>query len=429
MAEIKPFRGFRYNQQKVKPEEVITLPYDKISPSLQEEYYHRSPYNMVRLILGKQEPTDTETNNRYTRARDFLEQSLKQKVFLQEKMDAIYLYDQHYMIPGTDIRRVRRSFIATLKLEDFQSGVVRPHERTLPKAKADRINLLRAIETHPELIFMMYEDPQKKISQILGRIVSHHSAFDFQDDQGVRNRLWVVTDPDAIAQVQAIMKDKTLFIADGHHRYETALTLKKEHEKNGTPSKFNDAVMAFTNLSEEGLTVLPTHRIVKNKPGLNKEAFLKECGKLFSVEKQENITALFDVLTKRASEHALGAYFGKGEFYSLILKDKRAIEKLVQKGIPAPVANLDVTLLHELILEEKLGITKEEIAAEVALGYCRDKNRGVEEVDAGRAQVTFFLNPTLPKQVQEVCLAGHVLPQKSTDFFPKLLSGLVLHKL
>lgn len=429
MAEIEPFKGLRYNLTKVKPDQVITLPYDKISPDMQEEYYKRSPYNYVRLILGKQDSSDAETDNRYTRARDALQQWQKEKVLLPEKMDAIYLYDQHYTVPGTELRRVRRSFIAKLKIEDFESGVVRPHERTLSKPKADRVNLLKTTEAHLGMIFMMYEDPEKKISQLLGQMTSNHSALDFEDDQGVRNRLWVITDPDVIAEVKKLMKEKTLFIADGHHRYETALTLKKEHEKNGDASKFNYAMMAFTNLSEEGLTVLPTHRMVKNRPNLDKADFIQKCEAIFDVEKHPSLETLFDFLEQKVSNHAIGVYLGNQAFYSLVLKDQTALEKLVEKGMPKEVANLDVTILHQLILEDCLGIDQEQVASGDALGYCRGKERGVQAVDEGEAQVTFFLNPTLAKQVQEVCMAGEVLPQKSTDFFPKLLSGMVVHKL
>ena len=209
----------------------------------------------------------------------------------------------------------------------------------------------------------------------------------------------------------------------------TAVALKKEHENNGVASKFTHAMMAFTNLSEEGLTVLPTHRIVKNKSGLDKQAFLKDCETTFDVQKQDNAESLLETLENKSAEHAIGVYLGDGQYYSLTLKDKSALEKLVQKGIPAEVANLDVTLLHQILLEEKLGITPDQVASGDALGYCRGKERGIEEVDSGNAQLTFFLNPTLAQQVKEVCLAGEVLPQKSTDFFPKLLSGLVVDKL
>jgi len=429
MAEIKPFKGLRYNQQKVKPEEVVTLPYDKINPSMQEEYYNRSPYNYVRLILGKQESTDTESNNRYTRARDFLAEWQKKKVLMQEKQDVIYLYDQHYTVPGTNITRIRRSFIAKLKVEDFSSGVVRPHELTHSKPKADRINLLKTTETHLGLIFLMYEDVEKKISQLLGEFASQDSDFDFEDDQGVRNRLWVIEDPDAIKQVQAIMKDKTLFIADGHHRYETALSLKKEHENNSDPSKFEYAMMAFSNLSEEGLTVLPTHRIVKNKPGLHIDQFLENCAKIFNVVQEANAESLLESLKQQISNHAIGVYTGGRKYYTLTLKDNSPINNLVQMGTPLPVAELDVTILHRIILEGMLKITQDDVASGDALNYCRDHNRGIEQVDSQEAQLAFFLNPTLAKQVQDVCLAGEVLPQKSTDFFPKLLSGMVVDKL
>lgn len=429
MAKIKPFQGWRYNKEKVKPEEVITLPYDKIGPSLQEEYYNRSPYNYVRLILNKIEESDSERDNRYTRARNHLYDWQKENVLRQDPKKAIYLYDQEYIVPGTDLKRVRRSFIAALKLEDFKSGVVRPHEKTLSKPKADRINLLKTTEAHLGLIFMMYEDPEKKISALLDQISKQKPVYDFVDDQKVRNKLWVVDDPDVVCQVQELMKGRTLFIADGHHRYETALTLKKEHAQNGAHSKFDYAMMAFTNLSEEGLTVLPTHRIVKNKPGLDKGKFIRKCEEIFDVEKHPDIDTLFAYLTHQASKHAIGVYMGNNAFYSLVLKDHHPIEKLVSQGLPEQVAHLDVTILHKLILENRLGIMPEEVASGEALNYCRDKMRGIEQVDERKAQLAFFLNPTLPKQVQEVCMAGEVLPQKSTDFFPKLLSGLVVHKL
>lgn len=427
MAQIKPFKGFRYNLSKVKPEDVITLPYDKINPSLQDDYYARSPYNLVRILLGKEEPNDNETQNKYLRAKEFLAKWQKEKVLLQEKRDAIYLYDQHYTVPGTQLHRVRRSFIALTKLEDFESGGVRPHEKTLSKPKQDRIRLLQSTEAHFGLIFMLYDDPSKKISQSLGQLASHHAPIDFVDDQQVRNRLWVISDPDVIAQVQAVMKDKTLLIADGHHRYETALAIKKEKESQADASRFEYAMMAFVNLNEEGLTVLPTHRLVKNQPHLDKEDILKKCESFFNVSSSSNSDELFQRLEKEP--HAFGAYFQDQTFYCLSLKEKNGIENILKLGVRPEVAKLDVTLLHRLILEGVLQLTPEKIAMGEVLGYCRDKQMALREVNEGKSQVAFFINPTKVKEVQEVCLAGEVLPQKSTDFYPKLLSGMVVHKL
>lgn len=429
MAEIRPFHGLRYNTNKVKPEEVITLPYDKINPSLQGEYYSRSPYNLVRILLGKEEPKDSGTTNKYSRAREFLDAWQKESVFIPENEDAIYLYDQHYTVPGTDIKRVRRSFIALAKLEDFETGKVRPHERTLSGPKADRIKLLNATEAHFGLICMLYDDPENKINQALEAVVSETPLFDFVDDQQVRNILWGVTQPGIIFTVQNAMKEKTLFIADGHHRYETALAIKKKKSKQPDAARYECAMMAFVNLAQEGLTVLPTHRIVKNRPDLNKFEFLTKCEHDFDVQAVDSIETLFKELESQSLKHVIGAYFSDQSFYSLSLKGEKGIEALTQAGISSQVARLDVTLLHKLILEKNLDLSVKEITSGQALGYCRDKNKAVQEVDGKRAQVAFFLNPTKPNEVKEVCLAGEVLPQKSTDFYPKLLSGMVIHKL
>lgn len=421
MAEIKPLKGLRYNTQKVKPEDVITLPYDKIGPDLQKDYYTRSPYNLVRIILGLEDPGDSDRKNKYTRARDFFAAWQKEEVLLPEGKEAIYVYDQHYSVPGTDEKKVRRSFIALGKLEEYASRKVLPHERTLSKPKADRLNLLRATELNCELIFMLYDDPQAKVNQLLEKGAAGKPLYDFTDVQQTRNCLWAVTDPKLVSEIQAQIKDKTLIIADGHHRYETALNYKKE-------KGIEYALMAFVNQAAPGLTVLPTHRLVKNLPKLDKEAVLKKCAEHFSIEKLAAPADLFAKMKNGTSHHTLGAYFPDKSAYLLRLKGSGELDGLVKKGIPKEVASLDVAILHNFVIEGALGLTQESVAREENISYYREKEKVVKDVDAGKFQGAFFLNPTTVQEVQQVCHAGHVLPQKSTDFFPKLLSGLVFYK-
>lgn len=427
MAEIKPLRGLRYNTDKVNPGDVITLPYDKINPELQKEYYKRSPYNLIRVILGLEEAGDSQSQNKYSRARDFLAAWQNEGILVPEKNESIYLYDQEYSIPGTNIKRTRRSFIALGKLEEFSTRKVLPHERTLSGPKVDRLNLLRATEAHSELIFMLYEDPKNKANNFLETAITGKSpVFDFIDDQQTRNRLWVIDSPHDISLVSTVLLDKVLIIADGHHRYETALNFKKEK---AAGKKYDYAPIAFVNLSAPGLTVLPTHRLVKNVRRWNKETVLKKCEAHFSVEKLASTQDLFARLENGASKHAVGAYFNDRSVYLLKLKGNGELQALIQKGIPKEVASLDVAILHQFVIEEALGLSSESLAREENISYYREKEKAVRDVERGKYQGAFFLKPTSVKEVQQVCFAGHLLPQKSTDFFPKLLSGIVIYKL
>jgi len=291
MANIFPFPALRYNPNKVNAKDVLTQPYDKITSEMQEKYYARSPYNLVRVILGKAEPGDDEKNNVYSRAAENLRQWREASVLTPDGEQSIYLYSQEFIAPGENRTRTRRGFIAASQLHDYDEHIVFRHEQTLSKPKSDRLNLLRATRTHAGQIFMLYTDPAKQIEQLFEK--QGEPALDVVDDYGVRNRLWKVSDPTVIAAVQSAMKDKKLMIADGHHRYETALNYRNERRASAKVKDPNAAyervMMTFVNTEDSGLVILPTHRVVHGLERFSKSGFLKKLEAEFAVTLKGNL--------------------------------------------------------------------------------------------------------------------------------------------
>ncbi|MEJ2746247.1 MAG: DUF1015 domain-containing protein, partial [bacterium] len=319
MAKIYPFRAFRYNQKKVPDVgAVFTEPYDKITPELQKKYYQRHPYNVVRFSKGETTPHDDADHNQYTRAREFLEKCIAEGILVRDEREALYVYDEEYSLPGIPTK-TRQGFIAVGQLEEFGKGGVMPHERTLAGPKADRLNLMRATAAQAGLIFMLYPDPDNEVSGALSAERRRTPDVEAKDDNGVIHRIWVVTDKDVQQKVMALMETKTLFIADGHHRYETALNYRKEMMEKGANclpgnETYDNHIMAFVSMHDQGLTVLPTHRLLFNLTPEQIASFPDGLAKFFTIERCADLADLMSKMeTQEGDEHRFGLYLS-GEF-------------------------------------------------------------------------------------------------------------------
>ncbi len=442
MARIYPFRALRYNPSMVRVEDVVTQPYDKITPAMQQAYYQRSIYNLVRIILGLPELFDEPgSNDVYTRAaRDFADWR-RMGVLAQEKDACIFAYSQRFTVPGGDGQiHERRAFIALGELCDYSQQVVFRHEQTLSKPKSDRLNLLRATRSHFGQIFMLYSDPALTAEKIL---FSGKTAPEIEvtDEYGVTHRVWKVSDMSTINILLGAMEDKKLIIADGHHRYETALKYSIEHAPptvarternlaNTTPQPpYPEAavMMTFVNMDSAGITILPTHRVVFGLKDFSPAAFLEQAKEFFNVQSvtAEDALALTRLLARQTGT-AFVAITRLG--YHLLKAKPEAVAQALAR-LPERQRKLDLTQLHSLVLEQLLGITPEAIREQQNLRYVRDAGEAMEQIWREEADVAFLTNPITLGQLREVAFAGDVMPQKSTDFYPKLLSGLAIYAL
>ena len=446
MAYILPFRALRYDPQRVSPASVVTQPYDKITPAMQDAYYAASPHNLVRIILGKKEPADTDITNVYSRAAGYFADWRRQGIFLQDSQPSLYVYAQRLQRPGGSGELERRGFIALGRVEDYADGTVHRHEQTLAKPKADRLNLLRATRAHFGQIFMLYND-NSEIDGLLSQ--DGPATTEVTDEYGVQHRLWRVSDPTLIDLVRKKMRDKKLIIADGHHRYETALAYRNERRasadtspslprvgagedllrRDEEPAPFEVAMMTFVNMNSPGMVILPTHRVVHSLASFTPETFQSSARAFFNVEE---VDAAIDAnranVILREAGHAGTALLAVTPSRIFLLHQPRAPQSMFP-GLSIRQQSLDVVQLHKVLLENVLGLSEESIREQQNLSYVRDAAEALASVRSGAANVAFLTNPCRMNQVRDIAFAGEVLPQKSTDFYPKLLSGLTLYAL
>ncbi len=440
MARIYPFRAWHYNPSNVRLEDVVTQPYDKISPAMKQAYYQRSPYNLVRIILGLPELFDAERGESvYSRAARDLNAWREQGVLVQEKDPCIYAYSQRFRVPGSEAIKERRGFIALGKLHDYGEQVVFRHEQTLSKPKSDRLNLLKATRAHFGQIFMLYSDPAGSVEKVLYDGAGTADAA-ITDEYGVLHSVWRVSDPAAIRLLSAAMADKKLIIADGHHRYETALNYSREHAANGDakpehganqlpqPARPEAAVMmTFVNMDSDGLVILPTHRVVHSLNQFDPVAFARAAMEFFTVEAlgEDTAEAYMDLLGRQKGT----AFVAVTRAGALLLCAKPDAMAAALASVPERQRQLDLTQLHSIALDRLLGLDAEKVREQTNLRYLRDAGEAVEHVRRAEADVAFLTNPITMEQLREVAFAGDVMPQKSTDFYPKLLSGLAIYAL
>ncbi len=434
MAEVRPFKGIYYDPSKVAVGKVVTQPWDVITPDIQDRYYSSDPRNIVRVIRGKEMPGDNETHNKFTRAGESFRQWLAECVLIRDDTDSLYIYTQTFRLGQSEF--TRRGLIAAVKIEDYESKVILPHENTFPSHNADRLHLLRETRANFGQIFVLYPDPEMTIPQFLARYDSGTPLLSVRVN-GVTHSICRMTNRDDIRFVVEHMRDKQLFIADGHHRYHTALTYRDEmlprlSEKGRREVSYR--MMTLVSMDDPSVTILPTHRAVRGLPNFSEERTFQQLHGLFDIQPIENEASDLPPMLNRLRESApLTTSFLvclPGRKFSLIRLKHRtaAMEALPQELHPA-VRQLDVTILHSLVIENILSLSPEAQESGEFIRYFREPADAVNTVETGQAQIAFLLNPTRVQQVRDVALAGQVMPHKSTDFYPKMLTGLILRKL
>jgi uncharacterized protein (DUF1015 family) len=438
MADIHPFRAFRYDPQKVSPAQVVTQPYDKITPALQDRYYTASPYNLVRIILGRPEANDNPESNVYSRAAACFRDWRQQGILREDSLPSVYIYSQRFTLPGSTTELERLGFIAVGRIEDYSASIVFRHEQTLAKPKADRLDLLRSTRAHFGQIFMLYED-SGAVESLLATSADPDIAV--TDDFGVIHRVWQVSDPDLIDSIRTAMSTKKLIIADGHHRYETALTYRNERRaadfsspSAGQSSSLSEFVMmTFVNMNSPGLLILPTHRLVHGLPSFSEETFRNSARAYFDVEDVDpSLDARCASTILRECGRAGTTILAVTANRAFLLHHPNPNTPQVFAGLSVRQQSLDVVQLHKCLLERVLTLSEESIRNQQNISYVRDAADALSQVRGAsgtRADVAFLMNPCRMAQVRDIAFAGEVMPQKSTDFYPKLLSGLTVYAL
>ncbi len=434
--QLKPFRAFRFDPSVVGDATAcIAPPYDVIDNNQQEQLYQKSKYNIVRIIKGRTSPSDNNDNNQYTRATGYLAEWIEKGALKQDTDESIYAYVQDFKVNGTQFQRY--SFIALAKLEEF-GKLVKPHEEIFEKPLIDRLNLKKSTSADFGLVFMLYEDRQRIADNIITEAANEEPLIDFVDEQDVRHRLFAITAQNDIEQIENMMIDKSCIIADGHHRYTTGLTYSRE---NGNPAaKYQ--MLAFANTYHEGLLILATHRLVGNLENFEPDAFINSLRDKFHISgykfntAQTKSQARQKMLVEMKTEHekdnnAIGIYSSANAFYVAVLKDKHQMDE-VAPDMSTHSKLLDLTVLHKLILEGLLGIGKDKLAKGENIQYLKDTPSAIDDsiaqVDSGKKQVAFFMNPVKIKELKAVTDVGERMPQKATYFYPKVYSGLTIYK-
>ncbi len=450
MVKVAPFKGYRYEKDKVKDYKlVVSPPYDVINSEMQKKLHEGSEFNIAHIIKGKKFPTDNQEDNEYIRARNLLESWIEKGALKMEDRPAIYVLAQEFEVHGE--KMTRSGFIALLKLEDMCASSdsagkctgVHQHEETLPKDIEDRLNLLRATKANFGLIFSIYSDEERKVDTLLENKMNNPPLFEIMDEDKITHKLWAISDEADIKRIQEVMNDKYIIIADGHHRYKTALKYSREDPESESAQY---RMIAFVNIMNKGLVILPTHRLIQGVEGFDCGKLVSELSNDFSIEEFEFVSgddkdarvAMFSKMDEHFSvgDHALGLYCNDGKYYSLVLKNKSRMNEIQNHS--EAWKSLDVTILHKLILEESLGITKEKVASGTIEGgsyveYIKAIGDAVQEsvdkINGNGYQAVFFMNPTKVKEVEEVATNHETMPQKSTFFYPKVYTGFVINKL
>ena len=421
MAVVIPFKGILFNPEKVDVSTTMAPPYDIVTHDLKNELYKKSSCNIIRIDFGKDKDGDNEDENRYTRASKFFSDWLAEGILFRDPEPSFYCYEIRYEIHGE--KKTTRGFLGVVRIEEIGKGSVHPHEMTYSKPKSDRLNILKYCSANTSPIFSMYSSEEKLASSILEDISAGTPFIQADDGDCFQHCLWRISDTASIESIRQEMSGKDIFIADGHHRYETALAFKKEMEKAGVSNTgdepFNYVMMFLSNMEEDGLTLLPTHRIVE----IDSDIYIKETlGKHFEIRKMssEGISEerarsrMFQEMQQNV--HTFGMFLTNADTYYTLSFNSSGLEA----DLPDCLKNLDVTVLHKRIFEELLKIKHYE--------YEMDPDIAVERAKKGSFEAVFFLNSTKIRDVKEVALAGHRMPPKSTYFYPKLLTGMVLYR-
>ncbi|HHO75222.1 MAG TPA: DUF1015 domain-containing protein [Deltaproteobacteria bacterium] len=426
MPRIRSFKGIRYNPDLVDLGNILCPPYDVIKPEKIDEYYDRSPYNAIRLVLGKQLPIDTKEDNRYSRARGFFRQWLEEGILIQDKVPSLYYHEHTYS--HKDSTFTRKGFIASAHLDDDDKKSIRPHAYTQKGPKLDRLRLMNKVRTNFSSIFGIYSDPKKLIeTHIRPSLSSPLAEFDDPEDS---HRLWTIQDPSMIEQIKKMMQHKKILIADGHHRYETARIYRDRMraatgKKDGNQSF--DYIQMYLINKDEGINILPTHRVITDSMGVGLVDLEYRIKEIFNMIPHDNRKAFLNALSKRG-RGSIGLYVrGIPRYYLLEFSGSSDIDRYVPRHTHPLLKNMDVTLLHECILEPILGIIP--ALADKRIMYTNNPEEALNMVSREKADIAFLLNPNTIDEILEIAEADLLIPQKSTCFHPKAPAGLVFHSL
>ena len=439
MAAIVPFRGTLYNMNKINSlADIVAPPFDVISKEEQENYHRCHPNNITWLTLGKTNENDTNNNNPFTRAADYLKTWLSEKILVQDETPAYYLTSHAFLYEDKPITRY--GLTALVGLEPFEKGVVLPHEKTFSNIKSQRLELLKACKTNLSSIFSLYSDNENRILNTLkGAILEKKPDFDFIDKNNHKHCLWRITDNGVTRYVSEAMKNKTIFIADGHHRYETAL--KYREWLRATSSDFNGrhpanyVMMYLCSMEDPGLIILPAHRMLKEIPESLRASIIPNASQYFDIttfsfDRNGKIHAtreFISTLKLKSSSNCIGVFMkDRPELYLLTLKPNVMKHKFGDE-LPESLRNIDVTVLTRLIFMELLGFDQARLDNEKLIGYSSITEEAIDTVAAGKYDITFILNPTRIEQVRSIAENGLIMPRKATYFYPKVITGQVLN--
>ena len=422
MATLRPFQGVMYDPQRVELARVVAPPYDVIGPRDQQRYYAEDPHNVVRLIAGEVRPTDSAEDNKYVRAAHFYNSWLAEGILRRESQPSLYVYRHQFVDPVSGEQRTRQGILGVVELEPFGRGVL-PHEQTHARAKADRLSLTRSVGANLSPIFALYDDPSSALDSIVTPLTARPPRLTIEGEDDDHHLIWSITAPAFIEAIARVLAPSRLYIADGHHRYETALNFRNkmrlEHPSAPADAAFNYVLMLLVDVRDPGLAILPTHRIVHDLPHFDGRALVRSVRDRFQVTDHAAPAALLDQLLEPTPNHRLG----------LALDHLWLGIDIPPRPAADPVAALDVSVLHDQILRSDLGLGDELVEGERHLSYSRDVDIVLERVENGSAQAGFLLRPPAVSDVVAVAQAGLVMPQKSTYFYPKPASGIVFNPL
>jgi uncharacterized protein (DUF1015 family) len=426
LPQIKPFRGVLYNTKKIKNlATVVAPPYDVISKKQQDSLYRANPYNIVRLELGKIKPSDDQTDNRYTRAKRFFDSWLRDGAMVRDDKESLYIYSQQYKQDGKTIERI--GFMGLMGIESKDGKKVLPHENTLLAPKVDRLDLMRSVRANLSPIYVLYDDTGDKVAKILKDTCRRTKPFMDIYFEGIRSRTWRLDEPKAIRNIERLISNKDIFIADGHHRYEVARMYSEELAKKGLPDAVKETsrslMVYFVASDEKMLTVLPAHRLPRDIGRLTKDEIINRLEPYFHIRKVAGLKAMMAAIAHLKDRHAFGVYTGGGKFIVLVLKDVKVSDDVI-KDKPKDWKRLDVAILHRFIFQHVLGIKDSDENIE----FVKSPEETAKLVDKGAFKVAFFLNPTEVAQVKRIAKLGEKMPRKATYFYPKPISGVVINK-
>ncbi len=443
---VLPFKALRYKfEEEKEPGKLLCLPYDVIDEEKQNFYYNQSPYNAIRLVLGKIYPDDNSENNRYTRAKRFLYEWKSKGKLILDKKPGFYIYEQHYTHPVSGEKKVIQGFIGLIKLKDYKEKTILPHEDVLEKPLSDRFNLTVATNTQFSAIYGLYSDKKNKIDTIISNFIKKSQPIlEYYETKNLIHHLWILEEPKLIKRIQKNINKKIIYIADGHHRYQTMLNYKKYfREKYNVPDEItlpvDFAMMFFVNIHHQGLTVLPTHRLIFNLPEMRRKSLLADIKKFFKL-KVYNFTEenelevrkewIRDLTHPTRSTHTFGVYIKNLKRYFLLtLTNKDAYLKMAKVKKSKTWKTLDVSIIHILLIDHIMHIHKKDITNLTAIHYTKDINDAIQKVKNDKYQVAIILNPATVKEVIKIAKNGEKMPQKSTYFYPKILTGLCFYEM